>query len=73
MERPWCPPSLARNREPLDDATAAYFCVLEHAADLGGDAMHVFFTMGGAVDRANEAVSEVAATLRQAFARGLQR
>ena len=34
------------------------------------DAMHIFFTMGGAVDRANEAVSEVAAKLRQAFSRG---
>ncbi len=64
---------LAAGHDPLRDQGRAYAAILRRA-DVPVDyhvyegTVHAFFTWGGVVDRANDAVSEVAADLRAAFA-----
>lgn len=65
---------VAADHDPLHDQGRAYAAILRRA---GVDVdyhcyegmIHAFFTYGGVVDRANEAVAEVSSALRDAFAR----
>jgi len=65
---------LAAGHDPLVDQGRAYVAALRKA-DVPVEyrvyegTVHAFFTWGGAVDRADEAVSDVAAALRAAFSR----
>jgi acetyl esterase len=65
---------LAAGHDPLLDQGRAYVAILRRAGvdvdyRVYDGVVHAFFTWGAAVDRANDAVREVAADLRAAFAR----